>query len=155
LQQIGLGPDGQSGPRVHFCLQGELLIGALELPATQRGGCRHREDGGECDDPKAACWGTHTSDFSPGLRRGIIHSMKYLVIASFVAIIGSLGMALVFMMRGGNQDKDANEEVSSPSSRRMAKALAFRIGFSVLLFAVVLICYWMGWIQPTGLPLNR
>jgi hypothetical protein len=81
--------------------------------------------------------------------------MKYLVIASFVAIIGSLGMALVFMMRGGNQDKDTNEEVSSPSSRRMAKALAFRIGFSVLLFAVVLICYWMGWIQPTGLPLNR
>jgi hypothetical protein len=34
----------------------------------------------------------------------------------------------------------------------MARALAFRVGFSVLLFLVVLISYWMGWIKPTGLP---
>ncbi len=81
--------------------------------------------------------------------------MKYLVIASFIAIIGSLGTALVFMMRGGNQDADTSEEVSSPSSRRMARALALRVGFSVLLFVVVLISYWMGWIQPTGLPASR
>lgn len=78
--------------------------------------------------------------------------MKYLVIASFIAIIGSLGTALVFMMRGGNQDADSSEEVGSRSGRRMARALAFRVGFSVLLFVVVLISYWMGWIQPTGLP---
>lgn len=78
--------------------------------------------------------------------------MKYLVIAAFVAIIGSLGAALVFMLRGGNQAADASEQVSSASSRRMARALAFRVGFSVLLFVVVLISYWMGWIQPTGLP---
>ena len=78
--------------------------------------------------------------------------MKYLVIAAFVAIIGSLGTALVFMMRGGNQDADTSEEVSSRSSRRMARALALRVGFSILLFVVVLISYWMGWIQPTGLP---
>ena len=78
--------------------------------------------------------------------------MKYLVIAAFVAIIGSLGAALVFMLRGGNAGADASEQVSSASSRRMARALAFRVGFSVLLFVVVLISYWMGWIQPTGLP---
>lgn len=78
--------------------------------------------------------------------------MKYLVIASFIAIIGSLGTALVFMMRGCDQNADTSEEVSSPSSRRMARALALRVGFSVLLFVVVLISYWMGWIQPTGLP---
>ena len=78
--------------------------------------------------------------------------MKYLVIAAFVAIIGSLGAALVFMMRGGNQAADSSECVSSASSRRMARALAFRVGFSVLLFLVVLISYWLGWIQPTGLP---
>ncbi len=78
--------------------------------------------------------------------------MKYLVIAAFVAIVGSLGTALVFMMRGGNQTAETSEQVSSPSSRRMARALAFRVGFSVLLFLVVLISYWMGWIKPTGLP---
>lgn len=36
----------------------------------------------------------------------------------------------------------------------MARALAFRVGFSILLFVVVLISYLMGWIQPTGLPLR-
>jgi hypothetical protein len=35
----------------------------------------------------------------------------------------------------------------------MAKALAFRVGFSVLLFLVVLLAYFMGWIQPTGMPM--
>jgi hypothetical protein len=35
----------------------------------------------------------------------------------------------------------------------MAKALAFRVGFSVLLFLVVLFAYFMGWIQPTGVPM--
>jgi len=80
--------------------------------------------------------------------------MKYLVIAAFVAIIGSLGTALVFMMRAGKSAAEASEQTSSAASKRMARALAFRVGFSVLLFVVVLISYWMGWIQPTGLPAN-
>lgn len=80
--------------------------------------------------------------------------MKYMVIAAFVAIIGSLGAALVFMMRGGQSD-ESELEGSSPRKNHMAKALAFRVGFSILLFVVVLISYLMGWIQPTGLPLQR
>lgn len=80
--------------------------------------------------------------------------MKYLVIAAFVAIIGSLGTALVFMMRAGKPTEEDNEQTSSAASKRMARALAFRVGFSVLLFVVVLISYWLGWIQPTGLPAN-
>ncbi|MDP1686500.1 twin transmembrane helix small protein [Hydrogenophaga sp.] len=80
--------------------------------------------------------------------------MKYLVIVAFIAIIGSLGAALVFMMRGGQPD-DAGEPGSPPRKNHMARALAFRVGFSILLFVVVLISYLMGWIQPTGLPLQR
>ncbi|WP_066255768.1 twin transmembrane helix small protein [Hydrogenophaga flava] len=77
--------------------------------------------------------------------------MTYLVIVAFVAILGSLAAALVFMMRGGGaQDDDAGTHRKNP----MAKALAFRVGFSILLFVVVLLSYWMGWIQPTGLPLR-
>ena len=80
-------------------------------------------------------------------------AMKYFVIAGFVAIIGSLGAALVFMMRGGQQgDDDTGTE--TPPRNGMARALAFRGGFSILLFLVVLISYWMGWIQPTGLPVR-
>jgi hypothetical protein len=79
--------------------------------------------------------------------------MKYFVIASFVAIIGSLGAALVFMMRGGRHGDDPTE-TDAPPRTGMARALAFRVGLSVLLFVVVLISYWMGWIQPTGLPVQ-
>jgi hypothetical protein len=77
--------------------------------------------------------------------------MTYLVIVAFVAILGSLAAALVFMMRGGGTQGDDTE---SRRKNPMAKALAFRVGFSILLFVVVLLSYWMGWIQPTGLPLR-
>lgn len=74
--------------------------------------------------------------------------MKYFVILAFVAILGSLGAALWFMMRNGGAPID-NE---TQRQRRMAKALALRVGFSVLLFVTVLIAYLLGWIHPTGLP---
>lgn len=86
----------------------------------------------------------------------IIRPMKYLVIAAFVAIIGSLAAALFFMMRGGRPA--SGEEGSGdtpPPTNHMARALAFRVGFSVLLFIVVLVSWRMGWIQPTGVPVSR
>jgi len=79
--------------------------------------------------------------------------MKFLVIGAFVAIIGSLAAALVFMMRGGTPEDEAAD--AAPRKNHMARALAFRVGFSILLFIVVLISYYMGWIQPTGLPVQR
>jgi hypothetical protein len=78
--------------------------------------------------------------------------MKYLVIAAFIAILGSLGFALLYMMRGGATDPADSH--AAPRKNHMARALAFRVGFSILLFVVVLIGYWMGWIQPTGVPMN-
>lgn len=77
--------------------------------------------------------------------------MTYIVIVAFVAILGSLATALVFMMRGG---QPSDSPADTPRKNHMARALAFRVGFSVLLFLVVLVSYWMGWIQPTGLPLK-
>lgn len=91
----------------------------------------------------------------------IIAGMKYLVIAAFVGIIGSLVAALVFMMRGGraaadtDDGEDSTDAAPRPGSRRMARALAVRVGLSVLLFVIVLLSYLMGWIQPTGLPVGR
>ncbi len=76
--------------------------------------------------------------------------MTYLVIVAFIAIIGSLAAALVFMMRGGRPEAEGTEPRKSP----MARALAFRVGFSILLFVVVLLSYRMGWIHPSGLPLQ-
>lgn len=81
--------------------------------------------------------------------------MTYLVIVAFVAIIGSLVAALVFMMRGqGGEDASSDNPAGVPRKSPMARALAFRVGFSILLFVIVLVSYRMGWIHPTGLPLQ-
>jgi hypothetical protein len=72
--------------------------------------------------------------------------MKYLVILAFVAIIGSLGSALYFMLQGGRPGKT--------KSNNMARALAFRVGFSILLFVCILLAWKFGYIQPTGIPLT-
>ncbi len=65
--------------------------------------------------------------------------MNILVAIGVILILGSLGSALVFLMR----DKGR--------SNRTVQALAFRVGFSVLLFILLLVSYRMGWIQPTGI----
>ncbi len=69
--------------------------------------------------------------------------MKYLVILAFVAILGSLGSALYFMMKDGQNGK--------AKTSNMARALAFRIGFSVLLFVCILVAWKFGYIRPTGI----
>jgi Na+/H+-translocating membrane pyrophosphatase len=71
-------------------------------------------------------------------------SMKYLVVMAFVAILASLASALFFMMRNGKNDK--------AKGNHMAKALAVRVGLSVVLFVCILIAWKLGYIQPTGLP---
>lgn len=65
--------------------------------------------------------------------------MKILVAIAFILILASLGSALVFLMR----DKG--------KSNRTVKALAFRVGFSITLFVLILIAHSQGWIQPTGI----
>lgn len=79
--------------------------------------------------------------------------MKYLVIVAFIAIVGSLAAALLFMVRGGADT--SNDGIDVPRKHPMARALALRVGFSILLFVLVLIGYMMDWIQPTGLPMQR
>jgi hypothetical protein len=73
--------------------------------------------------------------------------MKYLISIAFVGILGALAMAGVFMMRDGRDGK--------PKTGNMMRALALRVGLSVLLFACILFSYWAGWIHPTGLPLGK
>jgi hypothetical protein len=70
--------------------------------------------------------------------------MTYLVIIAFIAILGSLGAALFFMLRGNPSGAD--------KSRRMARALALRVGFSILLFLCILLAWKLGYIHPTGIP---
>jgi Protein of unknown function (DUF2909) len=73
--------------------------------------------------------------------------MVYLVLFAFVAIVGSLGAALYFMMQDGRDGK--------AKTNHMARALAFRVGFSILLFVCVLAAWKLGYIQPTGIPVGK
>lgn len=76
--------------------------------------------------------------------------MKYLVVLAFIAILASLASALFFMMRGG---QDASDDQAK--GRRMARALALRVGLSIVLFLCILVAWQLGYIQPTGLPASR
>ena len=73
--------------------------------------------------------------------------MKVLIVFAFVGILGALVMAGVFMLRDGRDGK--------PKAGNMMRALAVRVGLSVMLFACILFSYWAGWIHPTGIPLGK
>ncbi len=76
--------------------------------------------------------------------------MKILVALAFVAILSSLALALVYMMRGKVPDE---QHPDKPVRRgNMAHALALRVGLSIVLFICVLVAWKMGWIQPSGIP---
>ena len=77
--------------------------------------------------------------------------MTYLASAGFAAILISLAAALFFMLRGGKRD-DAD---TRPKAGRMARALTFRIGFSVLLFICILVGWKLGYLHPTGIPSGK
>ena len=73
--------------------------------------------------------------------------MKIVMVMAMLGILAALGSAGVLMLRKRSD--------SDPKGQRMARALAVRVGLSVALFALLLFSYWMGWIQPTGIPISR
>ena len=72
--------------------------------------------------------------------------MKIVILLALVAILAALGGAGLFMLR--------RRRAHSGRDDRMAWALALRVGLSVALFLFVLLAYSLGWIRPTGLPMN-
>jgi hypothetical protein len=91
--------------------------------------------------------------------------MKYFVAIAFVLIIGSLVSALVFMLKGSSEKRDdtrsdaqlteAERVERMARSKKMATALGLRVAFSVSLFLIILLLYALGYIEPTGIPVQR
>ncbi|WP_341906585.1 twin transmembrane helix small protein [Polaromonas sp. YR568] len=73
--------------------------------------------------------------------------MTYLVALAFLAILASLASALFFMLRDGTDGKQ--------KTSNMARALAFRVGFSIVLFICILVAWKLGYIQPSGIPAGK
>ena len=77
--------------------------------------------------------------------------MKQVLIGvAFIGIIASLASALFFMMKGGRPDQADDPKRAS----NMVRALAMRVGLSVVLFICILVAWKLGYIQPSGLPQN-
>ena len=70
--------------------------------------------------------------------------MKIIVVLALVAILAALLYAGISMVRDGRDGR-----AKTPT---MMRALAWRVGISVALFLGLLLCYKLGWIQPTGIP---
>ncbi len=75
--------------------------------------------------------------------------MKTLMVLVLVAVLGALASAGFFMLR---RDPNATSDDPAARDRRMARALAVRVGLCVALFIVILIGWAMGWVRPGGLP---
>jgi hypothetical protein len=152
-EELGLIERGLLLLGVDAGLQRFLLRGARELPAAQRDGGCHRQDGRDGDEPEAAGAARRfaVQGFGDHWRgrgvRPIMRVMKYFVVLVFVGIFASLAFALYFMLKDGRNGR--------AKSGGMARALTFRIGLSVFLFLCMLLAWKLGYIQPTGLPLGK
>jgi len=73
--------------------------------------------------------------------------MKILIVLALIGVLVALASAGLFMLRKGGDTRSRDS--------RMAKALAVRVGVSIALFLFILFSWYMGWVQPTGLPTGR
>lgn len=69
------------------------------------------------------------------------------MVVMLLLVLLALGSAGLFMLRKG-ADKGTRD-------KRMARALALRVGLSIALFLFILLAWHQGWIQPRGLPMGR
>jgi Protein of unknown function (DUF2909) len=76
--------------------------------------------------------------------------MSVVIVIALIAILGALASAGVFMLK---RPKDG----ASPAEvdKRMARALAVRVGLSVAVFLLILVAWKLGWIAPKGVPTGR
>ena len=72
--------------------------------------------------------------------------MKAILVILLLAVIGALAFAGVMMLRkpGSGDQRQSG----------MARALAWRVALSIGAFLLVMLAWYMGWIQPTGIPIS-
>jgi len=74
--------------------------------------------------------------------------MTWIIVVGLVAVLAALASAGIFMLRRPGASK-------AETDKRMARALAVRVGLSVALFLIILVAWKLGWISPKGLPTGR
>jgi hypothetical protein len=69
--------------------------------------------------------------------------IRIVVLVVFLGILVSLGSALYQLTRANND------------SRKMVRALTVRIGLSIVLFALLMLAWYLGLIEPHGIEMSR
>src|SRR5690606_1746434 len=121
------------------------------LPVAQRQGERHHGNGrhGRRDAANDFPHRAHrparrtTIRASPRCAAPPENPLKWIIVVAFILIIGSLASAMFFLIRDRGR------------TRNTARALGFRVGFSIALFLLILFANRMGWIESTGVPITR
>lgn len=72
--------------------------------------------------------------------------MKVILVLLLVAVLASLAGAGVFMLKRPGHDRKGKEGA-------MARALALRVALSISAFLILMLSWYLGWIQPTGIPI--
>lgn len=81
--------------------------------------------------------------------------MKTVMVLLLIAVLGALASAGVFMLRKSADVAKSGANAAEERSRHMARALAVRVALSVVLFLFILLSWYMGWVNPTGIPTGR
>ena len=78
--------------------------------------------------------------------------MKIIIIIALLGVLLALAFAVYFMLSRSAQNGQDEGDAAHARSRQMAKALKWRVILSFAIFAMVLIAYALGWIQPNSTP---
>jgi Mn2+/Fe2+ NRAMP family transporter len=76
--------------------------------------------------------------------------MKFVIVIALIGVLAALASAGFFMLRKSHDGEDVEHR-----DKRMARALAVRVGLSIALFLFILVSWMMGWISPSGIPTGR
>ena len=76
--------------------------------------------------------------------------MKIVILMALAGVLVALASAGFFMLR-----KSDESQTSGRRDKRMARALALRVGLSIALFLFILVAWKLGWIAPSGIPTGR
>jgi hypothetical protein len=83
--------------------------------------------------------------------------MKIIMVLALIAIVAALAGAGRAMLKRPTPQPTSDEGTPAliKGDNRMARALAIRVGLSVTLFLLVLLAWYLGWIEPRGVPTGK
>ena len=88
--------------------------------------------------------------------------MQWFLLLALLSVFAALAWAAYFLLGKPPAESAPNTDAAidadsqrAEQSRKMAGALAWRVGLSIALLLLLLAAYALGWIQPQAAPISR